>query len=170
MPVKPLSLQDHFLNSLRRSKTEVAIFLVKGVKLEGTITSFDAFSLLLRQDGVNRLLYKHAMSTIVPSIIPMDLDLEHFAGLAGRGARPTLQDQFLAAAARQGAVMTVSLVNGVMLQGEVVAFNRFSMLMSRGNQIQLIYKHAVSTLQPDAPLQLFEADPEPEGASAMPLP
>ena len=169
MPDKPLSLQDHFLNSLRRSKTEVTIFLVKGVKLQGIITSFDAFSLLLRHEGVNRLIYKHAMSTIVPVVRPSDLDLDHFTGLAGRGPRPTLQDQFLAAAARQGARMTVYLVNGVMLQGVVLAFNRFSMLMSRGqDEVQLVYKHAVSTLQPDEALQLFDGDHD--GPSAIPLP
>jgi host factor-I protein len=59
--------------------------------------------------------------------------------------------------------MTVFLVNGVMLQGEVVAFNRFSMLLGRGAQVQLVYKHAVSTMQPATSLQLGAADPEIEG-------
>ena len=66
MPSKSLSLQDYFLNSLRRSKTPVTIFLVKGVKLTGVITWFDAFSLLLRREGVAQLIYKHAISTITP--------------------------------------------------------------------------------------------------------
>ena len=73
MADKPLSLQDHFLNSLRRSKTLVTIFLVKGVKLQGVITWFDAFSLLLRRDGVSQLIYKHAMSTILPAASPEDI-------------------------------------------------------------------------------------------------
>ena len=51
MAPKTLSLQDHFLNSVRRAKLPVTIFLVKGVKLQGVITWFDAFSLLLRRDG-----------------------------------------------------------------------------------------------------------------------
>ena len=165
MPDKPLSLQDHFLNSLRRTKTPVTIFLVKGVKLTGVITWFDAFSLLLRREGVAQLIYKHAMSTILPAEAPTDIDLESFRGQGLEEGRATLQDLFLAAAIRERAAMTVFLVNGVMLQGEVVAFNRFSMLLGRGNQVQLVYKHAVSTMQPAIALQLGAADPDSEGLS-----
>jgi host factor-I protein len=150
---KPLSLQDHFLNSLRRSKTPVTIFLVKGVKLQGVITWFDAFSLLLRRDGISQLIYKHAMSTILPADAPVDIDLDQFQG-SRNGGKATLQDRFLAAAIRAGEMMTVFLINGVMLQGEVVAFNRFSMLLARGGQVQLVYKHAVSTIQPHRALSL----------------
>ena len=157
MPDKPLSLQDHFLNSLRRSKTPVTIFLVKGVKLQGVITWFDAFSLLLRREGINQLIYKHAMSTIMPAEPPAELDLSGFTGERVEEGRATLQDQFLAAAIRQNEAMTVFLVNGVMLQGEVLAFNRFSMLLGRRGQVQLVYKHAVSTMQPGRPLMLGES-------------
>ncbi len=66
MAEKSLSLQDHFLNSIRRAKSPVTIFLLKGVKLTGVITWFDAFSLLLRRDGGAQLVYKHAISTIMP--------------------------------------------------------------------------------------------------------
>lgn len=66
MAARPLSLQDHFLNSVRRAKLPVTIFLVKGVKLQGVITWFDAFSLLLRREGASQLVYKHAISTIMP--------------------------------------------------------------------------------------------------------
>jgi host factor-I protein len=166
VPDKQLSLQDHFLNSLRRSKAPVTIFLMKGVKLSGIITWFDAFSLLLRHEGTSQLVYKHAMSTIMPAERPQDLELERFAGLDGRSARATLQDRFLAAATRQNASMTVFLVNGVMLQGEVLAFNRFSMLLGRRDQIQLVYKHAVSTLQPAEPLNLGD-DEEPDEPSGQ---
>lgn len=162
MADKPLSLQDHFLNSLRRSKTPVTIFLVKGVKLQGVITWFDPFSLLLRRDGINQLIYKHAMSTILPAESPLDLDLTSFQGAQAMAAKATLQDRFLAAAIRAGEAMTVFLVNGVMLQGEVVAFNRFSMLLGRGRQVQLVYKHAISTIQPHGPLSLGDADEQGE--------
>jgi host factor-I protein len=159
---KPLSLQDHFLNSLRRSKTPVIIFLVKGVKLQGVITWFDAFSLLLRRDGVSQLIYKHAMSTILPAETPDDIDLNLFQGSRNAG-KMTLQDRFLAAAIRAGETMTVFLINGVMLQGEVLAFNRFSMLLGRSGQVQLVYKHAVSTIQPHSALSLD--DSEEDGAA-----
>ena len=66
MPDKPLSLQDQFLNSVRRSKSPAIIFLVKGVKLQGIITWFDAFSLLLRRESASQLVYKHAISTVMP--------------------------------------------------------------------------------------------------------
>lgn len=160
MADKPLSLQDHFLNSLRRSKTPVTIFLVKGVKLQGVITWFDAFSLLLRREGVNQLIYKHAMSTIMPAEPPADLDLSGFTGPKVLEGRATLQDRFLAAATREQEPMTVFLVNGVMLQGEVLAFNRFSMLLGRRGQLQLVYKHAVSTMQPGKSLPLSDTEEE----------
>ncbi len=166
MPSKSLSLQDHFLNSLRRHRTPVTIFLVKGVKLAGVITWFDAFSLLLRREGVSQLIYKHAMSTIMPAEMPPGLDLEGFRGERLDEGRATLQDRFLAAAIRQREPMTVFLVNGVMLQGEVVAFNRFSMLLGRGEQVQLVYKHAVSTMQPASQLHLGENDTAEEEGTA----
>ena len=58
------SLQDVFLNKLRRDKTPVTLFLIKGVKLQGIVTWFDNFSMLLRRDGQSQLVYKHAISTI----------------------------------------------------------------------------------------------------------
>jgi host factor-I protein len=64
---KNQNLQDIFLNALRKSKTPVTMFLVKGVKLQGIITWFDNFSLLLRRDGQSQLVYKHAISTVMPS-------------------------------------------------------------------------------------------------------
>ena len=63
---KGQNLQDQFLNLLRKHKTPVTMFLVKGVKLQGIITWFDNFCLLLRRDGVSQLVYKHAISTIMP--------------------------------------------------------------------------------------------------------
>jgi host factor-I protein len=64
---KKQSLQDTFLNALRKSKTPLTIFLVNGVKLQGIITWFDNFCVLLRRDGHSQLVYKQAISTIMPS-------------------------------------------------------------------------------------------------------
>ncbi len=149
MAARSLSLQDHFLNSVRRAKLAVTIFLVKGVKLQGVITWFDAFSLLLRREGASQLVYKHAISTIMPSETPVDLVMT-----TSESAKPQLQDLFLAAAAREHERMTLFLVNGVMLQGSVTGFDQFSLVLERGGQIQLVYKHAISTLQPAHPLNL----------------
>jgi host factor-I protein len=150
MAEKPLSLQDQFLNSVRRSKTPVTIFLMKGVKLQGIITWFDAFSMLLRRDGAAQLLYKHAISTIMPAAAPEGLP----EPAAQAGKKLALQDVFLAAAHRQKEPMTIFLVNGVMLQGIVEGFDQFSILLERSGQVQIVYKHAVSTLQPAHALDL----------------
>ena len=64
---KSANLQDLFLNHLRRDKTPVTMFLVKGVKLQGIVTWFDNFSVLLRRDAHSQLVYKHAISTIMPA-------------------------------------------------------------------------------------------------------
>ena len=60
------NLQDAFLNHVRKSKVPVTIFLINGVKLQGVITWFDNFCVLLRRDGQSQLVYTHAMSTIRP--------------------------------------------------------------------------------------------------------
>jgi host factor-I protein len=156
MAARSLSLQDHFLNSVRRAKLPVTIFLVKGVKLQGAITWFDSFSLLLRREGASQLVYKHSISTIMPAEPPQDFVATK---PAADGAK-ALQDLFLAAAARDTERMTLFLVNGVMLQGNVTGFDQFSLVLERGGQIQLVYKHAISTLQPAHPLDL---EPEPGG-------
>lgn len=157
---RSLSLQDHFLNSVRRAKLPVTIFLVKGVKLQGVITWFDAFSLLLRREGVSQLVYKHSISTIMPVESPADFVA---TSTSIDGAKATLQDLFLAAAARDNERMTLFLVNGVMLQGSVTGFDQFSLVLERGGQVQLVYKHAISTLQPAHPLSLGpEQGEEPE--------
>jgi host factor-I protein len=151
MAARSLSLQDHFLNSVRRAKLPVTIFLVKGVKLQGVITWFDAFSLLLRREGSSQLVYKHAISTIMPAESPPDLVP---TSLQADGAKAQLQDVFLAAAARENERMTLFLVNGVMLQGAVTGFDQFSLMLERGGLVQLVYKHAISTLQAAHPLNL----------------
>jgi host factor-I protein len=61
------NLQDTFLNSVRKTKTPLTIFLVNGVKLQGVVTWFDNFCVLLRREGQIQLVYKHAISTIMPT-------------------------------------------------------------------------------------------------------
>ena len=63
---KSQNLQDTFLNHIRKNKTPVTVFLVNGVKLQGVITWFDNFCVLLRRDGHSQLVYKHAISTVMP--------------------------------------------------------------------------------------------------------
>jgi host factor-I protein len=67
MPERSQNLQDAFLNQVRKQKIPLTIFLVNGVKLNGVVTWFDNFCVLLKRDGIAQLVYKHAISTIMPS-------------------------------------------------------------------------------------------------------
>ena len=147
------NLQDQFLNLLRKNKVPVTMFLVKGVKLQGIVTWFDHFSILLRRDGQSQLVYKHAISTIMPSQ-PIDARLFGAAGEPANKKVRLLQDVFLASIRAAGVQVTMFLVNGVMLQGRVAAYDLFCMLLEREGYVQLAYKHAVSTIQPVTPLDL----------------
>ena len=163
MSDKQGSLQDQFLNTVRKTKTPVTMFLVKGVKLQGIVTWFDNFSVLLRRDGQSQLIYKHAISTIMPAGA---LDLEAMLGSNAETARkPLLQDIFLSAVRRSEDSVTMFLINGVMLQGYVAGFDLFSMLLTREGMAQLVYKHAVSTIQPARALNLID-EPDDEGDGA----
>lgn len=62
------NVQEDFLNDLKKNKVSVTVFLINGVKLQGIITWFDDNSLLLRRDGHTQLIYKHAISTIMPGM------------------------------------------------------------------------------------------------------
>lgn len=64
---KAQNVQDVFLNTIRKTKNPVTVFLVNGVKLQGIVTWFDNFSVLLRRDNMSQLVYKHAISTIMPT-------------------------------------------------------------------------------------------------------
>ena len=140
------------------------MFLVKGVKLQGIVTWFDNFSMLLRRDGHSQLVYKHAVSTIMPS---QPVDIRPFAA-ANDGARKTrlLQDVFLSSTRDAGAQVTMFLVNGVMLQGRIAAYDLFCMLLERDGYVQLAYKHAVSTVQPLTPVDLTGGDWDSEEDTA----
>lgn len=67
MPDKNHNLQDVFLNKMRKDKIAATVFLMNGVKLQGVITWFDNFSILVRRESHSQLVYKHAISTIMPA-------------------------------------------------------------------------------------------------------
>ena len=158
MAEKQTSLQDLFLNALRKSKTPVTMFLVKGVKLQGIVTWFDNFSVLLRRDGQSQLIYKHAISTIMPG---GHVDVAAIVEQMGESVKkPLLQEVFLNAVRKSHDPVTMFLVNGVMLQGNIAAFDLFCMLLQRDGASQLVYKHAVSTIQPSRALNLAEETAE----------
>lgn len=147
------SLQDAFLNMLRKNKTPVTMFLVKGVKLQGIVTWFDNFSILLRRDGQSQLVYKHAISTIMPG---QPVDASQFQIRAGNKKQRLLQDVFLSRVSDAHVQVTMFLVNGVMLQGRIASYDLFCMLLERDGAVQLAYKHAVSTIQPAVAVDLSD--------------
>src|SRR3546814_7234134 len=115
--------------------------------------------LLLRRDGQSQLVYKHAISTVMPAQ-PMNLS-EIRKTFEDNHRKPRLlQEIFLNAVRKSGHPVTMFLVNGVMLQGEIAAYDLFCMLLERDGMAQLVYKHAISTVQPAHPLDLSvgEAD------------
>ncbi len=150
---KQANLQDVFLNMLRKNKIPVTMFLVKGVKLQGIVTWFDNFSILLRRDGQSQLVYKHAISTIMPG---QDMDADQFQIRAGNRRQRLLQDIFLSRVSEAEVQVTMFLVNGVMLQGRIASYDLFCMLLERDGAVQLAYKHAVSTIQPAGPIDLSD--------------
>ena len=150
---KQQNLQDAFLNLLRKDKTPVTMFLVKGVKLQGIVTWFDNFSILLRRDGQSQLVYKHAISTIMPGA---PVDASQFASQNSGAKQRLLQDVFLSRVREAEAQVTMFLINGVMLQGQIAAYDLFCMLLEREGAVQLAYKHAVSTIQPLGNVDLTE--------------
>lgn len=160
---KQANLQDAFLNLLRKNKIPVTMFLVKGVKLQGIVTWFDNFSILLRRDGQSQLVYKHAISTIMPGA---HVDAEQFSSRAGDSRQRQLQDVFLSRVSDAGVEVTMFLVNGVMLQGRIAAYDLFCMLLERDGAVQLAYKHAVSTIQPAEPVDLSDDDDDDDGYEA----
>jgi host factor-I protein len=160
---KGQNLQDAFLNHLRKHKTPVTMFLVKGVKLQGIVTWFDNFSILLRRDGQSQLVYKHAISTIMPGQ-PVDANL--FAIAEGNKKQRLLQDVFLSRVRDAEVQVTMFLVNGVMLQGRIAAYDLFCMLLEREGFVKLAYKHAVSTIQPATHVDLSDGEDDGEGEAA----
>ncbi|MBI1401692.1 MAG: RNA chaperone Hfq [Porphyrobacter sp.] len=156
---RPGNLQDAFLNLLRKNKIPVTMFLVKGVKLQGIVTWFDNFSILLRRDGQSQLVYKHAISTIMPGQM---LDPAQFQARPGGKKQKQLQDIFLSRVADAEVQVTMFLVNGVMLQGRIAAYDLFCMLLERDGAVQLAYKHAVSTIQPATPVDLSVGEDDDE--------
>ncbi|MFC3099425.1 RNA chaperone Hfq [Altererythrobacter lauratis] len=155
------SLQDQFLNFLRKEKVPVTMFLVKGVKLQGIVTWFDNFSILLRRDGQSQLVYKHAISTIMPG---QPVDVRQFGTPAESGRKQRLlQDIFLSRVAEVEVQVTMFLVNGVMLQGRIASFDQFCMLLERDGFVQLAYKHAASTIQPATHVDLSADFDDDEG-------
>lgn len=85
MAEKQQNLQDAFLNQVRKQKIPLTIFLVNGVKLNGVVSWFDNFCVLLKRDGIAQLVYKHAISTIMPSG-PVNLGPDSGADDTGSGA------------------------------------------------------------------------------------
>lgn len=89
---KSVNVQDAFLNHIRKNKTPLTVFLVNGVKLQGTITWFDSNTILLRREGHAQLIYKHAVSTLMPHGPVSILDYQNNDNREDRYSHPTHVD------------------------------------------------------------------------------
>ena len=148
-------LQDPFLSGLQREQIPSAIFLVNGIKLQGTVDGFDQFVILLKalgKDGIVQMIYKHASSTTVPSR-PVNMDTAEMD--LGKGRQ--LQEPFLNACRREHVPVAVYLVNGIKLQGQVESFDQYVVLL-KNTVTQMVYKHAISTVVPSRPVAITAND------------
>ncbi|WP_265570760.1 RNA chaperone Hfq [Sphingomicrobium nitratireducens] len=135
---KPLDIQNIFLNECRKEGTSVTLFLLKGIRLQGRIAGFDPFAVLVKRQGEEQLVYKHAISTIQGRL---DGPIPEPSG-EGEG----LQDSFLSRL--DGGAVSLFLTNGVRLHGRMMAHDRYCLLIEEApGRIQLVYKHAMSTLE-----------------------
>ena len=132
------SLQHIFLNACRTQKLPVSLFLMKGVRLQGQVGGFGSYSILLRRDGAEQLVYKHSICSTLPAQDPA-IEAPSHSG-------ESMQDDFLKR--HIGDALTVFLANGVMLKGKLLAHDNFVLLLGTREGPQLLFKHALSTLQP----------------------
>ncbi|MCJ8189846.1 RNA chaperone Hfq [Sphingomicrobium aestuariivivum] len=130
------SLQDQFLNLARKGGVPATIFLLKGVRLQGLISGFDAYSLTLQRDGHEQLVYKQGVSTVL---------LRDQAAFEVEGhTRGDRQDAFLTR--RRGQSVKLFLLNGIALEGSLAGHDAYALLLQQGGDIQLVFKHAIATI------------------------
>ena len=137
MSGKLSELQDLFLNACRKQKIPVNLFLIKGVRLQGVIAGFGNFSLLLRREGAEQLAYKHGIASIAPLRLP-EFEIPS-------SDREGLQDDFLLRTL--GEDISVFLTSGNMLRGTLLGHDGFVILLDGRDGMQLLFKHAISTIQ-----------------------
>lgn len=141
MSDKALDLQNIILNHCRREGVPVSIYLIKGVRLQGAVSGFDPFVLTLKRDGRDQLIYKHGIATLSAridrSLVPADV-----AG--GEGLQQVYLDRL------SGRLVEVFLLSGVRLSGTLLAHDRFTLALASEGEVQLVYKHALSSLSETA--------------------
>lgn len=139
MSDKPLDLQNIVLNHCRREGAAVNVFLLKGVRLQGAVSGFDPFVLTLKRDGREQLVYKHGIATLSAhvdaTILPPHTPTQ------GEGMQQVFLDRVT------GGEIEVFLTSGVRLTGRLIAHDRYTLvLQGQDGQLQLVYKHALSSL------------------------
>lgn len=136
---KSLDLQSIILNHCRREGVPANVFLMKGVRLQGTIGGFDAYVLTLKRDGREQLIYKHGVATLSARVEPTILPDTKVSG--GEGLQQSYLDRAV------GNDIEVFLMSGVRLGGRLLAHDRYTLVMQTADRtLQLVYKHALSSL------------------------
>jgi host factor-I protein len=155
---KQQQLQDAFLNVLRKERVPLSIFLVNGIKLQGTITSFDNFVLILERDNMpQQMVYKHAASTVLPS---RKVEMTINATADTEKSKQQLQDVSLNTFRKERVPISIFLVNGIKLQGTITSFDNFVLILESSSQPpQMVYKHAISTVVPSRKVEINNNTP-----------
>lgn len=137
-----VNLQDKVLQEARAKRMQVTVFFVNGFQMKGIIKAFDNYTFYLVNEGKEYLLYKHAVTTLVP--------LKQLTGeqIKNRMKPMNLQDTVLNAVRGQDMQVKVFLTNGFQIQGKVKEFDNFTILLEKEGKDHLIYKQALTTIQP----------------------
>lgn len=141
-PASTPSLQDRLYTALREDRIKTKVFLTNGFQLDGIIKEVDNFTILVLKDGQERMIYKHAISTIEPSKKTNDTSNRK------QSSNTNLQER-LYASLKEGEIKAkIYLTNGFQLEGIIKDFDNFTILIVRDGKEDMIYKHAISTIEP----------------------
>jgi host factor-I protein len=135
------TLQGPFLNAIRAQHIGVAIYLINGIKMKGQIVSFDQYSVVIRS-GVDHMVYKHAITTVVPERQPEFLVKNVETG----NGDLDVQSVFLETLKAAKKEVNIYLINGIRLDGVIAFYDQYSVLLESDKTIQMVYKHGTSTI------------------------
>lgn len=143
-----VSLQDRMYQELRDYRIKAKLYLVNGFQLEGIIREFDNFTVLVLDKGTEKLIFKHAISTIEQTIRDSNEQLQPRKAPVAASSGYSLQDRMYLKLKETQVKARLYLVNGYQLEGTVSEYDNFTVEFNDGDKKRLIFKHAVSTIEP----------------------
>lgn len=141
-PAATMNLQDRLYAALKEDRIKTKVFLTNGFQMDGIIKEVDNFTILVLKDGQERMIYKHAISTIEPT--------KKIDNTTNRrqSSNTNLQER-LYTSLKEGEIKAkIYLTNGFQLDGIIKDFDNFTILILKDGREDMIYKHAISTIEP----------------------